>query len=107
MRPVARDLRLDGLIGVGVFATVAGFARFSRRVPGALIALVVATALVAVLGLQHHGVAILGHVANGAPRLGLRGLSLHTLGEVAPVAAIVALVIVTQSAATTRAFARP
>ncbi len=93
------------VIGVGVFATVAGCARFSRRVPGALIALVVATALVAIFGLQHHGVAILGHVANGAPRLGLRGLSFHTLGEVAPVAAIVALVTVTQSAATTRAFA--
>ncbi|HUY58101.1 MAG TPA: SulP family inorganic anion transporter [Solirubrobacteraceae bacterium] len=92
------------VIGLGVFAIVTGFARFSRRVPGALIALVAATALVAILGLQHHGVAILGHVANGAPSLGLRGLSLHTLGEVAPVAAIVALVVVTQSAATTRAF---
>lgn len=103
--------QLDGtctwtvVIGAGVFAIVAGFAHFSRRVPGALIALVAATALVAILGLQHHGVAILGHVANGAPRLGLRGLSLHALGEVAPVAGIVALVTVTQSAATTRAFA--
>lgn len=93
------------VIGIGVFAIVTGFTRFSRRAPGALIALVAATALVAILGLQHHGVAILGHVANGAPRLGLRGLSLHTLGELAPVAATVALVTITQSAATTRAFA--
>lgn len=92
-------------IGLGVFLIVTGLERMSRRVPAALIALVSATALVAILGLQNHGVAVLGHVVHGAPHLGLRGLSLHALGEVAPVAAIVALVIVTQTAATTRAFA--
>jgi MFS superfamily sulfate permease-like transporter len=71
-----------------------------------LAALIAATALVAIFGLQNHGVAILGHVAHGAPRIGLHGLSLHALGQVAPVAAIIALVIVTQSAATARAFER-
>lgn len=92
------------VIGLGVFALVSASERVSRRVPAALVALAAATALVAIFGLQHHGVAILGHIAHGAPRVGLRGLSLHALGQVAPVAAIIALVIVTQSAATARAF---
>lgn len=91
-------------IGLGVLAVVAAAERISRRLPGALVALVGATLLVALLGLQRHGVAVLGHVAHGAPRLGLRGLSLRTLGQVAPVAGIVALVTVTQTAATARAF---
>ncbi len=92
------------VIGLGVFALVTISARLSRRVPGALVGLAAATALVAIFGLQNHGVAILGHVAHGAPRIGLRGLSLHALGQVAPVAAFIALVIVIQSAATARAF---
>ncbi|MDE3130222.1 MAG: SulP family inorganic anion transporter, partial [Acidobacteriota bacterium] len=91
-------------IGIGVFVLVTLSEQLNRRVPAALLALVASTALVAIFGLQHHGVAILGQVANGAPQLGLRGLSMHALGQVAPVAAIVALVIVTQSAATARAF---
>ncbi len=60
-------------IGLGVLLVVAVSERLSRRAPAALLALVAATALVAIFGLQHHGVAILGHVAHGAPRIGLRG----------------------------------
>jgi high affinity sulfate transporter 1 len=94
------------VIGLGVLALVTVSERLNRRLPAALVALVAATALVAIFGLQNHGVAILGHVAHGAPRIGLHELSLHALGQVAPVAAIIALVIVTQSAATSRAFER-
>ena len=93
-------------IGLGVLVTVAAIERINRRLPGALLALAGSTALVAVAGLDHHGVAILGHVAHGAPRLGLRGLTLHTIGKLAPLAAVVALVIVTQTAVTARAFAQ-
>jgi MFS superfamily sulfate permease-like transporter len=92
------------VIGVAVFAVVALSERISRRLPGALVALLSATALVAIFDLQHHGVAILGHVAHGAPHIALRGLSMHAVGQVAPVAGIVALVTVTQTAATARAF---
>ena len=91
-------------IGLGVFVLVSVSARLSRKLPAALVALAAATALVPVFGLQNHGVAILGHIATGTPQLGLRGLSLHALGQVAPVAVIISLVIVTQSAATVRAF---
>jgi SulP family sulfate permease len=49
-------------------------------------------------------VAVLGTITSGAPHLGLHGLSWSTLGSLAPLAAVVALVVVTQTAATTRAF---
>ncbi len=67
--------------------------------------MVVSTALVGILDLQAHGVAVLGTVKTGAPHLGLSGLSWSTLESLAPLAAVVALVVVTQTAATTRAFA--
>ena len=95
------------VIGLGVFVLVVIAHRISHRLPVALAALVAATLLVEILGLQHHGVAILGHVAHGAPHIGLHGLSLHVIGQLAPVAGIVALVVVTQSAATARAFQPP
>ncbi len=92
-------------IGIGVLAVMIVSARVGRRIPAALIGLVGSTALVVALDLQAHGVAVLGAVKSGAPRLGLSGLSWSTLESLAPLAAVVALVIVTQTAATTRAFA--
>ena len=92
-------------IGVAVFAIVVAGERIDRRLPGALVGLVGSTVAVAALGLHGHGVAVLGAIAHGAPRLGLFDLSFSTLSKVAPVAGVVALVVVSQSAATTRAFA--
>ena len=92
-------------IGAGVLAVMFVCARLGRRVPGALIGLVGSMALVVGLDLQSHGVAVLGPVHAGAPHLGLTGVSLSTLGNLAPLAAVVALVVITQTAATTRAFA--
>ncbi|HEX4126634.1 MAG TPA: SulP family inorganic anion transporter [Acidimicrobiales bacterium] len=92
-------------IGAGVLLVMFVSARLDRRIPGGLIGLVGSTALVAALGLQAHGVAVLGTIQSGAPHVGLTGLSLSTLGSLAPLAAVVALVVVTQTAATTRAFA--
>jgi len=92
-------------IGVGVLAIMLVSARLDRRIPAALIGLVGSTALVVALDLPSHGVAVLGTVKTGAPHFGLTGLSWSTLGSLAPLAAVVALVVVTQTAATTRAFA--
>jgi high affinity sulfate transporter 1 len=92
-------------IGVGVFALMVGFARVDRRIPAALIALIGSTALVAALDLEAHGVAVLGPIATGAPQFGLTGLSWSVLRDLGPLAGVVALVVVTQTAATSRAFA--
>jgi SulP family sulfate permease len=92
-------------IGVAVFAIMVAAERVDRRLPGALVGLIGSTLAVGALGLHAHGVEVLGTVAHGAPRLGLFGLSWSALRSVAPVAGVVALVVVSQSAATTRAFA--
>ena len=92
-------------IGAAVFAIIVIAERIDRRLPGALVALVASTIAVGALGLHAHGVTVLGTLAHGAPSFGLADLSWSTLGRVAPIAAVVALVVVTQTAATTRAFA--
>jgi SulP family sulfate permease len=92
-------------IGVAVFAMVMAAERLNKRIPGALFGLVASTAVVAAAGLHAHGVAILGTVAHAAPHVGLSHLSFSSLGHVLPVAAVVALVVVSQSAATSSAFA--
>jgi len=92
-------------IGVVVLGIVLAAERIDKKVPGALIGLVGSTVVVRVAGLRDHGVAVLGTLSHGAPRFGLHDVSWSSLGEVLPIAAVVALVVLSQSAATTRAFA--
>ena len=92
-------------IGAAVLALVVSADRVDRRLPAALVGLVGSGTVVGGLGLAAHGVAVLGHVAHSAPRWGLVGLSWSTIGDLLPIAGVVALVVVSQSAATTRAFA--
>lgn len=92
-------------IGVVTFVVVVVAERVDRRIPGALAALVGSTMVVAILGLHSHGVTVLGSFAHGAPRFGLVGLSWSALRSVVPIAGVVALVVLSQSAATSRAFA--
>ena len=91
-------------IGALVLTVVAVSERIDRRWPAALVGLAASTAVVGGLGLSAHGVGTLGRVAHSAPRWGLAGLSWSALGNLAPIAGVVALVVVSQSAATTRAF---
>ena len=79
--------------------------RIDRKLPAALFGLVGSTFVVAGAGLRSHGVPVLGTVAHGAPNIGLNDLSWTSLGQVLPIAAVVALVVLSQTAATTRAFA--
>jgi sulfate permease, SulP family len=92
-------------IGLSVLAIVVVAESVDRRLPGTLVGLVAATAAVSGFDLRSHGVAVLGTVVHGAPHVGLHGLSLHAVADVAPLAGLVALVVLSQSAATTRAFA--
>jgi MFS superfamily sulfate permease-like transporter len=93
------------IMGLGVLAVMVVCARINRRLPGALIALIGSILLVNAFDLQAHGVPVIGTIHSGTPNFGLTGLSWTTLGNLAPLAAVVALVVVTQTAATTRAFA--
>ena len=92
-------------IGLCVLGVVVGAGWVDRRVPGALVGLIGSALVVGAFGLRAHGVDVLGSFAHGAPRLGLVGLSWSAIRAVAPLAGVVSLVVVSQSAATTRAFA--
>lgn len=93
------------LLGLGVLVLVLAFERIDRRLPAALAGLAVATAVVATADLRSHGVHVLGTVARTAPRFDLVGLSWSALAHLAPLAAVVSLVVISQTAATVTAFA--
>lgn len=101
----AHLIRLAPLaVGLGVFGLTLGLEKLSPRIPGALIALAAATALTAALRLQNHGVAVLGRVAVSAPTLVLPQVSLLRLPPLFSLAVVTALVVMVQTAATSRAF---
>jgi MFS superfamily sulfate permease-like transporter len=91
-------------IALGVLVIMLAAERFNPRIPGALIGLSLATALVAALGLESHGVSTLGVLAGATPGLALPAVSFADLREIAPLALIVAIVVMVQTAATTRSF---
>src|ERR1035437_761094 len=86
-------------IGIGVFIVIAVAERIDRRAPGAFVGLIGSSLLVAVLGLREHGVAVLGNVAHAAPQFGLSALSWSSIGNVLPIAAVVAVVALVPAAA--------
>ncbi len=54
-------------IGVGTFAIVRLMKRYTPRIPGALVALILMTVIVAVFGLDQKGVGVLGTLPSGFP----------------------------------------
>jgi MFS superfamily sulfate permease-like transporter len=91
-------------VGLGVFGLTLALEKLSPRIPGALIALAAAGLLTAALGLRNHGVAVLGRVAVSAPTLVIPSVSLHRLLSLFSLAVVTALVVMVQTAATSRAF---
>jgi sulfate permease, SulP family len=91
-------------IGIGVLAVILVSERIDVRIPGALIGLVAATAAVVLLGLESRGVAVLGDVSNTMPMPALPHLSRSQWAGLIPLAAIIAMVVMVQTAATTQAF---
>jgi SulP family sulfate permease len=91
-------------IGFGVLAIMLASERVSARIPGALVGLGVASVAVAAFGLERRGVAALGQVAGAVPILRIPDASMDDLTQIAPIAFIVAVVVMVQTAATTRAF---
>ncbi len=92
-------------VGLGVLAIALLTERFAPRVPGALIGLVLAIVAVATCNLAPHGVAVLGRI----PPVSLRPVipmvaSAAALEQLLPLALIVALVCMMQSAAVLRAY---
>lgn len=93
------------LVSGSVLVAVLGLRRFVPKVPGALAAVVAVTAASAIWHFSAHGVAIIGPVLGGLPRPGLHLLPWKEIPPLIPIAGSCAIMIVTQSAATARAYA--
>jgi MFS superfamily sulfate permease-like transporter len=91
-------------LGLGVYAAMEIGERLSPRAPSALLALVAATLATVYSGLDARGVATLGMLPAVSPHLSLPSISFTTFREVAPLAIIVAVVVMVQTAATSRSF---
>ena len=85
---------------------IIGFKRFMPKIPGALIAVFACIAISTAIDATADGVAVVGAVPAGPPPLGLpQGVTLSDAVEVLGVAFSCFVLIVAQSAATSRSFA--
>jgi high affinity sulfate transporter 1 len=92
-------------VSLGVIAVMMAVRRITRRIPGALIAVVGAIIASRVAHLAAHGVSVLGYVPRGLPAFGLPAFGLHDTLALLGTSASIFLVILAQSAATARAYA--
>jgi MFS superfamily sulfate permease-like transporter len=93
------------LIGIGVLVTISLSERINPRVPGALIGIGAATALVAIFNFEAHGVSTLGSLVAVSPHLVWPSVSWDDVTRITPLAFIITIIVMVQTAATTRSFA--
>jgi sulfate permease, SulP family len=92
------------VIGFGVLAIIALSERISARIPGALIGLALAGGAVVLFGLESRGVSVLGAVSATLPAFALPEISGGQLTGLFSLSLIIAVVVMVQTAATTRSF---
>jgi sulfate permease, SulP family len=95
----------DLAISIGVIAIVLAARRITRQIPGPLIAVIIAIGVSRAADLASHGVALIGPVPRGLPSLGLPALGWHDTTALLGASASMFVVILAQSAATSRAYA--
>jgi SulP family sulfate permease len=92
-------------VSLSVVAVMMAARRITRRIPGALIAVVGAIIVSRAADLAAHGVSVLGYIPRGLPAFGLPALGLHNIFALLGTSASIFIVILAQSAATARAYA--
>jgi SulP family sulfate permease len=92
-------------VSIATLAIILVAERISPRLPGALVAVAGAIAASQLLALPAHGVETLGHIAGGLPAFALPAANLAQLSALMPIAGSLFLVVLAQSAATSRAYA--
>ncbi len=92
-------------VGLGALGVLILSRKFLRRLPSALVAMAAGGVAVAVLGLEGHGVAILGRVPAGFPPLRLPEFPAEDLAGLTASAAGLALVLFSSGMLTARSFA--
>ncbi len=105
----AKDLGQTSLttlaVSVAVLLVIIVGDRLAKRVPWALLAVTGAIVASALLDLSAHGVAILGTIPGGLPHVTWPGIPAGDYAELVGTAVSVFVVILAQSAATSRAYA--
>ncbi|SHN75669.1 SulP family inorganic anion transporter [Bradyrhizobium erythrophlei] len=92
------------VIGLGVLAIVALSEQIDARIPGALIGLALAAAAVVLLRLESRGVSVLGGISVDMPALTVPIVSVSRLTSLLSLSLIISVVVMVQTAATTRSF---
>ena len=91
---------------VGTIVLVLGGKRLAPKVPGAILAVVISIIVSSTLHLSARGVAVVGPIPGGFPPLGLpSGIGWSDVTRVLPTAITCFVLIIAQSAATSRSFA--
>ncbi len=95
-------------VAVSVLAIIFASRKINKKIPGPLIAVIGAILVSYLFDLAAHGVAVLGAVPSGLPKIGLPtgvDLNLNVFSLLMPIAFSMFVVILAQSAATSRAYA--
>ena len=111
---VAADLQHIGetnfyalAVAVAVLVVIVALKKISHKIPGALLAVIGALIVSWAMDLQSHGVHVLGAIPSGLPAIGLPHVdwSWDLVQKLLPISFAMFVVILAQSAATSRAFA--
>ena len=94
-------------ISISVLVIIYVSKKISIKIPGALIAVIGAIGASSLLNLEAHGIQVLGEIPGGLPKIGLPDIRLETglILKLLPTAFTMFVVILAQSAATSRAYA--
>jgi SulP family sulfate permease len=94
-------------ISIVVFLIILMSKRISKKVPGPLIAVIGAILVSSALNLPSRGVSVLGTIPSGLPAIGLPRISLSVslIEGLLPIAFSMFIIILTQSSATSQAYA--
>jgi sulfate permease, SulP family len=92
-------------VSAGVLGTILGLKLVTGKVPGALVAVIGAIFISWQWDLSSHGVATLGSLSGGVPPIGLPEVSWSDIPPLAGTAVSILVIILAQSAATSRAYA--
>jgi sulfate permease, SulP family len=92
-------------LSAAVLAVLLALARLVPRLPGALIAILLATAIVAVFSLNRNGIRVIGEIPSGLPTPGLPGIGVADVSALVIPAAGIAIVAFSDNVLTARTFA--
>lgn len=107
LQQIGRTNLYDLFISASVIVVIVGSKKFSPKIPGALIAVIGVIVVSWIFNFQAYGVHTLGEIPRGLPCIGLPDVhwSLALVMQMLPAAFSMFVVILAQSAATSRAYA--